>query len=139
TLMFGMSINRASATLAAVLVGYNLQIFPEEIVAGTVLTILVTCVLGPILTQAAAQKLALRSESEAGVLAPQPQRILLTVTNEGVGQRLVDFALLLRDHSSHEPIHPLHVVEPGENPEESVARAEKILTGAVVRASSAGV
>lgn len=138
-LIFGMSINRASTTLAAVLVGYNLQIFDKDIVAGTVVMILGTCILGPVFTQKASQRLTLSGEGERRVLSSQPQRILIAVGSQDVGIPMVNLAVLLRDTHSKEPIHPLNVVQQTQNPEEEVDKAERLLTGTVVQGNAAGV
>jgi len=138
-LIFGMSINRASTTLAAVLVGYNLGILDRDIVAGTVVMILGTCILGPVFTHKASQHLALLGEGERRVLSSQPQRILIAVGSQAVGIPMVNLAVLLRDIHSKEPIHPLNVVHQTLNPEEEVNKAELLLTGTVIQGNAAGV
>ena len=64
--MFGLSNAQAAATLAAVLVGYNIilpsgeRLLNEDVLNGTILLILVTCVVSSLITDVAARRLALQ-------------------------------------------------------------------------------
>ena len=42
-MIFGLSNAQAAATLAAVMIGFNLGIFDESVLNGTIVMILVTC------------------------------------------------------------------------------------------------
>jgi Kef-type K+ transport systems, membrane components len=50
-LIFGLSVNQAAATLAAALVGYNLGLFSEAVITGTIMMIAVTCLAGSVVTE----------------------------------------------------------------------------------------
>jgi Kef-type K+ transport system membrane component KefB len=50
-LIFGLSNAQAAATLAAVLIGYNLKLLDENVLNGTILMILVTCLVSSLVTQ----------------------------------------------------------------------------------------
>lgn len=64
-LMFGLSNAQAAATLAAVLVGYNIilpsgeRLLNEDVLNGTILLILVTCVVSSFITEHAAKRIAM--------------------------------------------------------------------------------
>ena len=70
-MMYGLSNAQAAATLAAVLVGYNIilpggeRLLNDDVLNGTVLLILVTCVVSSLITERAAKKLAM-DDSEPG-------------------------------------------------------------------------
>lgn len=51
-IIFGLSNAQAAATLAAVLIGYKLQIFDASVLNGTILMILVTCTIASFQAQA---------------------------------------------------------------------------------------
>ena len=64
-LMFGLSNAQAAATLAAVLVGYNIvlpdgsRLLNDDVLNGTIVLILITCIISSITTDIAARKMAL--------------------------------------------------------------------------------
>jgi Kef-type K+ transport system membrane component KefB len=64
-IIFGLSNAQAAATLAAVMVGYNLGLLNESILNGTILMILVTCMVSSFVTQNAAKNLAAKQNAEA--------------------------------------------------------------------------
>ncbi len=135
-LIFGLSINQAAATLAAVLVGHRLEIFGEEVLNGTILMILVTCMIGPWLTDRYGRRISARQPLEAAGEGPEtPERILLPMDFERNATPLMDFALMLRRPETQEPLHPLNVAN--EDSEARVAAAERVLAPAVLRAVAA--
>ncbi len=138
-LIYGLSVNQAAATLAAVLVGYNIGIFAESVVTGTVMMILVTSLAGAWFTDRAARKVALLEEAKAYQPSTAPHRILIPLANPRTAEELIDLALLLRRRDSREPLYPLTVARAGVNAEERIAAGEKLLGYAVVRATAAGV
>ena len=58
-LMFGLSSSHAAATLAIILIGYKSKIIDDDILNGTVVLILVTCIVASVTTERAGKKLAL--------------------------------------------------------------------------------
>lgn len=134
-LVFGMSVNQAAATLAVVLVAYNIGIFEEDILTGTIVMIVATCFFGSILTQKYARKVAL---SEKGVQdlsgGEKLERILIPISGHDNVIDLMDFAFLLHPDTSHEPLYPLHIALEGPDVEKEIIEGETILTKASVRA-----
>lgn len=69
-LMFGLSNAQAAATLAAVLIGYNIilpdgqRLLNEDVLNGTILLILVTCVVSSFITEYAAKRIVMDSAVE---------------------------------------------------------------------------
>lgn len=64
-LMFGLSSSHAAATLAIILIGYKNKIIDNVILNGTVVLILVTCIVASVTTERAAKKLALTTHPES--------------------------------------------------------------------------
>jgi Kef-type K+ transport system membrane component KefB/mannitol/fructose-specific phosphotransferase system IIA component (Ntr-type) len=141
-LMFGLSVPQAAATLAAALIGYQIQLFDDAVLNGAILMILVTCTLGPWLVERYGRRLALREARAPYRPSEAPQRILVAISNPASAEPLVDLALLVRDPDSAEPVHPLIVV-PGRGEEDEaipqVAAAEKLLARAVIHGAAADV
>ncbi|WP_214073210.1 cation:proton antiporter [Mucilaginibacter sp. dw_454] len=61
-LMFGLSSSHAAATLAIILIGYKQHIIDANILNGTIILILVTCMVASFATEPAAKQIALSLE-----------------------------------------------------------------------------
>jgi nucleotide-binding universal stress UspA family protein/mannitol/fructose-specific phosphotransferase system IIA component (Ntr-type) len=138
TVAFGLSVPHAAGTLAIVLVGFELGLFDQAEVNGTVVMILVTCLAGPWLVERAGRTVALHETRKPYDPAGAPRRILVPLANPATADRLLDLALLLRG-DSHEPLHPLMVADDADAPEAAVAEAERMLSHAVLHAAAAEV
>jgi Kef-type K+ transport system membrane component KefB len=61
-LIFGLSNAHAAATLAVIMVGYNNDIIDENVLNGTIILILITCIFASIVTENASKKAAMESD-----------------------------------------------------------------------------
>jgi Kef-type K+ transport system membrane component KefB len=61
-LIFGLSSSHAAATLAVILVGYKANILDENILNGTIILILITCLVSSFVTEKAAKQMVVESE-----------------------------------------------------------------------------
>jgi len=137
--VFGLTVPQAAATLAAVLIGFEVGLFDEAVLNGTVLMILVTCILGPWLTERYGRRVRLHEAARPLDPADRPERILVPLANPETADELVSLALLLRDERSEEPLYPLAVAPAGPDSEAAVAAAERLVAHAVVHAAAADV
>lgn len=138
-LIFGLSVNQAAATLAAVLVGVRVGIFGDTVLNGTILMILVTCLIGPWITEKCARRMAAGEAPPRAAPRHESGRILVPLVSPLHVDAIMDLALMLRPDRSEEPIYPLHVAFAGPDDPDRVAKAERLLGGAVARAEAAGV
>ena len=106
--IFGLSSAHAAATIAIILIAYNLELLDANVLNGTVLLILITCLVSSFVTDRAGRQLALTTQRPA-VPAEQPERILVPVANPANMERLVDLAVMLKTEPDT-PIYPLSVV-----------------------------
>lgn len=139
SLLFGLSVNQAAATLAAVLVGYNFGLFDSGVITGTIMMIAVTCLTGSIVTQKAGRKVVLEEERAEYDESTAPHRVLIPLADRAGAREIIDLALLLRDDAGKEPVYPLRVVRESMQLERDLAEAEKILAHSVVRAMSVNI
>ncbi|HOY10044.1 MAG TPA: cation:proton antiporter [Candidatus Omnitrophota bacterium] len=138
--IFGLSVNQAAATLAAVIVGFRLGIFNEAILNGTIFMIFITCLIGPWFTEKYGQNVARARHLKAGEHRPEGgDRIMVAVSRDESAEFLTDVALSLRVPGSKEVIYPLYVVQDGIDIERRVSAGEKVLSGVVARIVSADV
>lgn len=140
--MFGLSLGQAAAALAIVLIGFEVGIdgFDQDMVNAVVLMILAASLISPAVVERAGKRLAIAAERDAYDPTADPQRVLLPVSTEtNHREELLELALAIRDPRSTEPLRALTVVEPGEDVDRRVARAESMLEGVVEYASGAEV
>ncbi|WP_162055670.1 cation:proton antiporter [Pontibacter pamirensis] len=139
-LIFGLSSAHAAATLAVILVGYNAGILDENILNGTIILILATCVVASFVTEHAARKTVMAEDgslpraTERGDL--QEEHILLPVANTANIGKLLEFAVLIKDRKSPNPISLLSVVLNDSDAEANLQKARKELDQTVVMASA---
>lgn len=138
--IFGLSLPQAAATLAAALIGVEIGLFDDAILNGTILMILITCIVGPAAVERYGRRIALREEVQPHDPAAAPQRILIPIANPSSTARLMELALALRIPDSREPLYPMTVVpdEP-DHAQEQVALAEKLLGAAADHGAAADV
>jgi Kef-type K+ transport system membrane component KefB len=130
-LIFGLSSAQAAATLAAVLVGYNLEIFDVNVLNGTILMILGTCLTSSFITEKAGKKLADLLKEEKPDVDKIQQKILVPISDPETIEGLLDIAIMLKDPPSDEPIFALSVVKDDTEATEHVLINQKILEDAV--------
>ncbi len=115
-IIFGLTAAHTAVALAVVSLGYSMEMFDEQVLNGTVLVILVTCALAPIITSRAAAKEKIRlmgeEQSGSGQSGSQAQRSVRTavaVSNPLTIQGLVELAVLMNDPDSRSDVTAVHV------------------------------
>ncbi|GAB3996364.1 cation:proton antiporter [Spirosoma daeguense] len=149
-LIFGLSSASAAATLAAVLVGYNIiiseneagepvRLLNEHVLNGSILMILVSCTVSSFVSMANAQKIA-ETDHEDTVAgnSREEENILLAVNHAETVERMVNLSLIIKAKTNTNRLFALNVINE-EKKESSVKNAEKILHNAVHIASAADV
>lgn len=132
-LIFGLSSAHAAATLAVIMVGFRAGILDENILNGTIILILVTCIVASFVTEKTSRQLVIEAENgkeEAMGEGPRTdEHILLPVSNIDNLERLIEFSILIKDRKSSNPVSVLTVVsnndEAGFNIKKTRSRLEK--------------
>lgn len=135
--VFGLSLAQAAATLAAVMVGYRIELFDETVVNGSIVVILATCIISPWVVDRNARKMAAAEKGRLDEGGPQ-QRILVPIVDAGSAKPAVELALILRGHGQG-PLYPVFVAQDGEGVENRVAEGERTLSQVASLAASADV
>ncbi|WP_427874445.1 cation:proton antiporter [Flavobacterium sp. MMS24-S5] len=149
-LIFGMSAASAAATLASVMVGYNIilseneagepvRLLNEHVLNGSILLILVSCTISSFVSMASAQRIADadREETAAGE-GDEEEKILLAVNHEHTVEKMVNLGLLIKSRSNIDNLFALNVINEDKS-ESSQKNAEKLLGAAVNMAAAADV
>ena len=115
-LMFGLSTSQAAATLAAAFVGHGIvladgsRLLNEDVLNGTILLILVTCIVSSITSDRASRGLILSGKALDTPTPVSSKKTLLALANPGMVDRLMDLALLVRKDNSKIPLSAITVV-----------------------------
>ncbi len=136
--MFGLSVVQAAATLAAVLVGYDLKLFDETVLNGAVAMIVVTCPLGAWMTDRHGRRLAAAAPPREPAAAGG-QRLLIPVAHPDYAARLLDLSFLIRDPASSGTLHPLTIIPDAGDTEAALACGEKLLASCLTHAASTDI
>ncbi|MFO8148424.1 MAG: cation:proton antiporter [Bacteroidota bacterium] len=147
-LIFGLSNAQAAATLAAVLVGYNIilgedaagepiRLLDESILNGTILMILITCTIASFVAQKGAKNLALSEAPEPGDDEIDIQeRILIPVSNIDTTDELINLGVTVKSKNNKTGLYALSVVNNNATEESADKNAQKLLVKAAVTAAS---
>ena len=148
TLIFGLSAAHVAASLAAVMVGYNvvlgyneagepIRLLGESILNGTILMILATCTISTFATQRGAHKIALQTPQEEEKKSVQEGQLLLPIANEHSAEALVELSLMLKGRREKGGLYALNTIDNRTEAQGIEKRAQKILeTAASVAAGS---
>lgn len=148
-MIFGLSNAQAAATLAAVLVGNKIimengeKLLNDDVLNGTVVMILFTCIISSLATERSARKFALDeklqfAEKEEDKSAEMEQ-ILIPVANPETTENLVNLALMLKESKQGNPLVALNVVTGSSNIKDRKQIGQKNLEKAAMIAAAADV
>jgi Kef-type K+ transport system membrane component KefB len=145
-LIFGLSNAQAAATLAAVLVGYNviigetangepIRLLSESILNGTIIMILITCTIASFAAQKGGKNISLQESSAVeNENVEHFERILIPISNPETIDELINLSSILKSKGNKKGLFALNVVN--NDSSESNNQAKKVLDKAVFTASA---
>ncbi len=113
-LIFGLSNAQAAATLAAVIIGHEIGLFNDEILNGTIVMILITCIISTVVTERAARRMVVKMQNNEPIDLKSPsqvEQILIPVANPDTIENLINLALLLKSPRRKSSLYALHVTD----------------------------
>lgn len=139
-IIFGLSGAHAAATLAVILVGYRAGILDENILNGTIILILITCIVVSFVTEKAAKTIVLESEADSDSVLKSNvaanEHILLPIAKVSTIEKLLELAIFIKDKKSTNPISILSVVSNNDEAEVNILKARNKLEEFVKQASA---
>ncbi len=148
-MIFGLSNAQAAATLAAVMIGYNIiigktdngeiiRLLNDDVLNGTIVMILVTCTISSLATEKAARKLVRLEDQLDEKLSEEKlvDRILVPLYNPENLKSLLELAILLKVDKSREPLYALTIANQNAAHLTSEEKAKKLLEKAAKIASA---
>jgi hypothetical protein len=118
-----------------ILVGFRAGIIDENILNGTIILILVTCLVASFATEKASKKLILESEvpvKEVPEEVVSSESMIVPVANFSNLEGILEFTHFIRDRRSFEPVRILSVVDHASETEAKLAQVRKEIDKAVV-------
>lgn len=137
-LMFGLSNAQAAATLAAVLVGYNIilpngqRLLNEDVLNGTVVLILFTCIISSFVTERAAKRMAIGEVQILNEENKAQEKILIPLSNPETIEDLMGLSLVIRNPKQKDNLVALSVIDDNDNSSTQEMRSKRILEKAAM-------
>ena len=152
TLIFGLSSAHVAATLAAVMVGYNVitgyaetgepvRLLNESVLNGTILMILFTCIVSTFATQVGAHNIAMKGDvSDAEDLDKErvAEHVLIPVEPNSKTEELVALGIAITKQK-HRSLYALRALDNRLDDSDTQKDAQKLLDRAVTAASAANI
>lgn len=130
-LIFGLSASHAAATIAIILIGYNLKIIDENVLNGTIILILITCMAGSFVTANAGKRLAISEAGKLPEMVNEQERLMIPVMDNEAIERLLDFAVMIKSETNNLPIDLLSVVQDDKEAKKKVLFNQRKLEKAI--------
>jgi Kef-type K+ transport system membrane component KefB len=148
-IIFGLTNSQAAATLAAVLIGYNIilsygpggepiRLLNDSVLNGTIVMILVTCTVSSFVTQRGAQKIAL-SDITPDEHHENMERILLPVSNPENIEELISLSTIIKSKRNTDGLFALNILTSDSADPEAEKSGKKLLEKSVIAASATDV
>ena len=127
--IFGLSSGHAAATIAIILVAYRLDLLDDNVLNGTIILILITCMVSSFVTDRAGRKLALDEVEHLEEEPTSEEKILVPIANPNTLEALIDLAMLLKQKNA--PIYPLSVILDDHQAKTKVATQNRLFSKSV--------
>ncbi len=147
--IFGLTNAQAAATLAAVLVGYNIiigetasgepvRLLSDSILNGTIIMILVTCTIASFATQRGAQTIAMNEKPEK-LSQSNSERILIPVSNPNSIEELINLSNIIKSKTNTRGFFALNIINSDATDPDSEKQALRILDKAKIAAAATDI
>ena len=134
-IIFGLSNAQAAATLAAVLVGYNVGLLDDTILNGTIVMILITCTIASLEAQKGGKNISLKDTPPAEEEdLEKRERILIPISNPDTIEELISMSSILKNRENKKGLYALNIVENDDT--DAASKGRKLLEKAEVSASA---
>jgi Kef-type K+ transport system membrane component KefB len=149
--IFGLSNAQAAATLAAVLVGYNViigesasgepvRLLNDSILNGTIVMILVTCTVATFVAQKGGYNLSLAETTTADSgESDVVEKILIPISNPETIEELISLSTVIKSKENKNDVYALNIINQDLVDPDTDQRAKKLLERAAVTASSTDI
>lgn len=135
-LIFGLTNSRAASAIAIIIVGYNIDIVHETTMNATIILVLITCLVSSFITERSGKAIAVAKERDRVMPSRPDERILIPISNPATIDKLVSFALIIKDDYLDQPIFPINIVKDEAGAEDKVQFYSNMLEAAKEHAAA---
>ncbi|MFA5326702.1 MAG: cation:proton antiporter [Prolixibacteraceae bacterium] len=148
-LIFGLTNAQAAATLAAVLVGYNIivghdannepiRLLNDSVLNGTIIMILVTCTIASFATQKSAGRIAFLDQSDEES-KDHIEKILIPISNPNNIEELINLSNIIKSKNNKDGLYALNLINSDNILPDAEKNARKLLEKAKIAASATDI
>lgn len=145
-IIFGLSSAKVAASLAAVLIGHEIimsngeRLLNDDVLNGTVMMILFTCLISSFFTERASRKIAMKNESQEKTGETKTEdNILIPISNPDTIGNLVNLALIIKNPKRKDGLIALNVMNDHHGSSVKQAQGKKYLEKSAMIAAAADV
>ena len=150
-IIFGLSNAQAAATLAAVLVGYNvvigqtadgapIRLLNDSVLNGAIIMILITCTIASLVTQRAAMNISISESSNPEVKdGESTEKILIPMRYEDTVDELINLTGFIKSGKNTHNVFALNIIDNNKDDANQLKKANKLLDKAVLAAASTDI
>lgn len=148
-LLFGLSNAQAAATLAAVLIGYNvilgtdalgepIRLLNEDVLNGTIVMILITCTVASFITQRSAQNIAVTEMSGnlIGDSDDEQERILIPLSNADTVEELISLGTAIKSRRNKAQMVAVSIIK-SDNTDPAAEKVSEMLLEKATKVAAA--
>lgn len=146
-IIFGLSTSHAAATLAIILVGYNIiigetpdgipiRLLDEDILNGTILLILISCAVSSFVVEKASANLAMAELTVESEESESNEKILISLAYPDSVNEMVDFGLMLKPPRSNTLVFALNIIRDESAGQNGLAHGKKMIEAAIKHAAA---
>jgi nucleotide-binding universal stress UspA family protein len=134
-LIFGLTTARAASAIAIIIVGFNLGMVHETTMNATIILVLITSLISSFVTERSGKQLAVQKEKKE-IPAREEERILIPISNPSTIEKLISFAVIIKNDKSDQPIFPINIVEDDQEATEKISEYTEMLESAKEHAAA---
>lgn len=145
-IIFGLSSAKVAASLAVVLIGHEIvmpngeRLLNGDVLNGTVLMILISCLISSFVTERASRKITMNNEAQERLGETKTEdNILIPVSNPDTMVHLVNLALIIKNPKRKDGLIALNVMNDHNDSSVKQAQGKKYLEKSAMVAAAADV
>ena len=156
-LIFGLSNAHVAATLAIVLVGYNIilnkaeiasaallnqvvepiRLLDENVLNGTILLILATCTIASFIAQKGAKNIALLESADSTTESLKTmERILIPLSNLDTTNELINLSVTIKSKKNKKSLYALNIIDNNSSDSAAEKKGKKLIEKALLAVSA---
>jgi Kef-type K+ transport system membrane component KefB len=129
-LLFGLSTAHAAATVAVILIGYQIGLVNLDVLNGTIILVLITCVISSFVVERNARVIAQQIKPSGDSEQDLDESIMVALSNPATAPPLLELAMACQSHDLPGNLCAISIVTDNDPESSSTRRARQILQDA---------